>query len=35
MMKSVQEKAKDAGIGYVYQTVYELTCSCLDRLLGE
>ena len=34
MMKSVQEKAKDAGIGYVYQTVYELTCSCLDRPLG-
>ena len=26
---------KDAGINYVYQTVYELTCSCLIRLLGE
>ena len=26
---------KDAGIDYVYQTVYELTCSCLLRLLGE
>lgn len=26
---------KDAGINYVYQTVYELTRSCLIRLLGE
>ncbi len=26
---------KDAGIDYVYQTVYELTLSCLIRLLGE
>ena len=26
---------KEAGINYVYQTVYELTCSCLIRLLGE
>ncbi len=26
---------KEAGIDYVYQTVYELTCSCLIRLLGE
>ncbi len=26
---------KDAGINYVYQTVYELTYSCLIRLLGE
>ncbi len=26
---------KDAGIDYVYQTVYELTHSCLIRLLGE
>ena len=25
---------KDAGINYVYQTVYELTHSCLVRLLG-
>ncbi len=25
---------KDAGIHYVYQTVYELTYSCLIRLLG-
>ena len=25
---------KDAGIDYVYQTVYELTYSCLIRLLG-
>ena len=25
---------KDAGIDYVYQTVYELTYSCLTRLLG-
>ncbi len=25
---------KEAGINYVYQTVYELTCSCLIRLLG-
>ena len=26
---------KDAGINYVYQTIYELTYSCLTRLLGE
>ena len=26
---------KEAGINYVYQTVYELTRSCLIRLLGE
>ena len=26
---------KDAGINYVYQTVYDLTYSCLVRLLGE
>ena len=26
---------KEAGINYVYQTVYELTFSCLIRLLGE
>ena len=26
---------KEAGIDYVYQTVYELTYSCLVRLLGE
>ena len=26
---------RDAGINYVYQSVYELTCSCLIRLLGE
>ena len=26
---------KEAGINYVCQTVYELTCSCLIRLLGE
>jgi Transcriptional regulator len=25
---------KEAGIDYVYQTVYELTCGCLSRLLG-
>ena len=25
---------KEAGIDYVYQTVYELTCGCLMRLLG-
>ena len=35
----VTEKQKrameDAGIDYVYQTIYELTCSCLVRLLGE
>ena len=30
-----REAMKDAGINYVYQTVYELTCSCLIRLLGE
>ena len=36
---AVTEKQKtamrEAGINYVYQTVYELTCSCLIRLLGE
>ena len=26
---------KEAGINYVYQSVYELTYSCLIRLLGE
>ena len=26
---------KDAGIDFVYQSVYELTYSCLIRLLGE
>ena len=26
---------KEAGINYVYQTVYELTYSCLIRLLGK
>ena len=26
---------KEAGINYVYQTVYELTYSCLIRLLGN
>jgi len=26
---------KEAGINYMYQTVYELTYSCLIRLLGE
>ena len=26
---------KEAGIDYVYQTVYELTYRCLIRLLGE
>ena len=25
---------KDAGINFAYQSVYELVCSCLDRLLG-
>ena len=36
---SVTEKQKaamkEAGIDYVYQTVYELTHGCLVRLLGE
>jgi len=36
---SVTEKQKtamkEAGINYVYQTVYELTYSCLIRLLGK
>ena len=35
---SVTEKQKiamkEAGIPYVYQSIYELTCSCLVRLLG-
>ena len=26
---------RDAGIDYMYQTVYELTYSCLIRLLGK
>ena len=26
---------KEAGINYVYQSIYELTYSCLIRLLGE
>ena len=26
---------KKAGINYIYQSVYELTYSCLIRLLGE
>ena len=26
---------RDAGIDYIYQTVYELTYSCLIRLLGK
>lgn len=26
---------KEAGVNYVYQSVYELTYSCLIRLLGE
>ena len=26
---------KEAGIQYVHHTVYELTYSCLIRLLGE
>ncbi len=36
---AVTEKQKvamrEAGINYMYQTVYELTYSCLIRLLGE
>ena len=36
---AVTEKQKaameEAGVNYVYQTVYELTYSCLIRLLGE
>ena len=36
---SVTEKQrvamKEAGINYIYQSVYELTFSCLIRLLGE
>ncbi len=36
---SVTEKQraamKEAGINYVYQTVYELTYGCIIRLLGE
>ena len=30
-----REAMKEAGINYVYQSVYELTYSCLVRLLGE
>jgi len=26
---------KEAGVDYVYQSVYEITCSCLVRLLGS
>ena len=36
---AVTEKQKtamrEAGVNYVYKTVYDLTCSCLIRLLGE
>ena len=30
-----KQAMKEAGINYVYQTVFELTYSCLIRLLGE
>ena len=30
-----QTAMKEAGIDYVYQSVYELTYSCLKKLLGE
>lgn len=33
--KKQRASMKEAGINYVYQTVYELTYSCLVRLLGE
>ena len=29
-----KEAMKDAGINFAYQSVYELVCSCLNRLLG-
>ena len=36
---AVTEKQKtamrEAGVDYVYKTVYELTSSCLIRLLGK
>ena len=36
---TVTEKQKvamrEAGVNYVYQTIHELTYSCLIRLLGE
>jgi hypothetical protein len=36
---SVTEKQKtamdDAGIGFIYHTVYELTYNCLTSLLGN
>ena len=31
----VRRKMKEAGINYVYQTVFELTYGCLIRLLGK
>ena len=30
-----RDAMKEAGIDYVYQSIYELTFSCLVRLLGE
>lgn len=33
--KKQRASMKEAGINYVYQTVYELIYSCLVRLLGE
>ena len=35
MTEKQKAAMKEAGIDYVYQTVYELTHSCLVRLLGE
>ena len=29
-----KEAMKEAGINFAYQSVYELVCSCLNRLLG-
>ncbi len=35
MLTRCQNYWKDAGINDVYQTVYELTCSCLIRQRGN
>ena len=35
MLTDFKVAMKDAGIDYVYQTIYEITHTCLLRLLGE
>ena len=35
LRRMLKTAMKDAGIDYVYQSVYELTYSCLIRLLSS